>query len=175
MKTGRLVQKLQRVGVPQRAIREPDRDRIPVVLHGKGRVALVSRPIAIAAAIATQAAVSPIVFGRTRRLTGRSVLSPPLRRCSSSRNRSATRPSEPRHHPVAGVDAQAAIDASEVRSFPNVDADRTYCCALAAIDTVARRLALEPQLGGLLGGRPLLAAIIAIVDGVGFRIPDRAL
>ncbi len=48
---------------------------------------------------------------------------------------------ELRHHIVAGVDAQPALDAAEAGAVANIDAGRADMHALQAIDAVAGRLA----------------------------------
>src|SRR5262249_23816211 len=54
----------------------------------------------------------------------------------------AGRATDLRHHGVAGVDAQATLDAAEIGAATDVDPGRAGVDALVAIDAVARRLAL---------------------------------
>ena len=54
------------------------------------------------------------------------------------------------HHRVAGVDAQAALDAAEIGAVADIDAGRADMHALQAVDAVAGRLALRAQCRGLL-------------------------
>src|SRR5581483_8963227 len=54
------------------------------------------------------------------------------------------RPGEPDHDLVAGVDAEAAVDALDLRAVANVDAHRADHDALVAVDAVA---AAGPALG----------------------------
>ena len=68
------------------------------------------------------------------------------------------------HDIVAGVDAQAAHDAFELRAVADVDAGRAHGDALVTIDAVAGRQALVAQLLGLLHRGARLAAVIAIGD-----------
>src|SRR5690606_5216698 len=49
----------------------------------------------------------------------------------------SARPADLRHHAVAGVDAQRAGDAADLRSLADVDAGRADRDALIAIDAVA--------------------------------------
>ena len=69
-----------------------------------------------------------------------------------------------RHHGVAGVDAQPALDAAEVRAVADVDAGRADVDALVAVDAVARGLALRPQHGVALHRAARLAAVVAVGD-----------
>src|SRR5208282_6859519 len=59
-------------------------------------------------------------------------------------------PADLLHHGIAGIDAQAALDAFELRAVADVDAGRTDRDALITIDAVADMLAESTQLGGLL-------------------------
>ncbi len=74
------------------------------------------------------------------------------------------RAAELRHHRVAGVDAQAALDAAEIGAVADIDAGRADVHALQAVDAVAGRRALRAQLLGLLGGAARLAAVVAVGD-----------
>ena len=55
------------------------------------------------------------------------------------------RPTDLRHHGVAGVDAQAALDAAEIGAVADVDPGRTDVHALQTVDAVAGRQALLAQ------------------------------
>jgi len=68
------------------------------------------------------------------------------------------------HHRVAGVDAQAALDAAQLRALADVDADRTDRDALHAVDAVARRLACGARARGVLDRQARLAAVAAVGD-----------
>ena len=68
------------------------------------------------------------------------------------------------HDGVAGVDAEAALDAAELRALANVDAGRAGRDALMAVDAVAGRLARRLRLGGFLQGHPRFAAVAAVAD-----------
>ena len=74
------------------------------------------------------------------------------------------RPAELLHDVVAGVDAQAALDAAEIGAVADVDAGRADVHALQAVDAVAGRLAVGAQLLGLLDRAARLAAVVAVGD-----------
>ena len=74
------------------------------------------------------------------------------------------RPADLRHHRVASVDAQPALDAAEIGTAADIDAGRTDVHALQAIDAVAGRLAVLMQRRGLLQRGARLAAIVTIGD-----------
>src|SRR5262249_44952702 len=68
------------------------------------------------------------------------------------------------HDAVAGVDAQPALDAAELRAFADVDAGRAYRDALVAVDAVACGKALGAKLFRLLERIAWLAAVPPIGD-----------
>src|SRR4029078_13188112 len=74
------------------------------------------------------------------------------------------RPADLGHDVVAGVDAEPALDAFELRPVADVDAGRADRDALIAVDAVADLLAERAQLGRLLHRGALLAAVVAIGD-----------
>ena len=74
------------------------------------------------------------------------------------------RPVDLGHHRVAGVDAQAALDAAELRALADVDAGRADRDALMAVDAVAGRLAGGVRPRGVLDRQARLAAVAAIGD-----------
>ena len=74
------------------------------------------------------------------------------------------RPLDLGHHRVAGVDAQAALDAAELRALADVDPRRADRDALHAIDAVAGRLAVRVGLRRVFHRHARLAAIEAIGD-----------
>ena len=80
------------------------------------------------------------------------------------------------HHRVAGVDAEAALDAAELGALANVDAGRADGDALHAVDAIARGLSMRMRFRGVLHRHARLAAIAAIGDvervGVGQRRLD---
>ena len=73
-------------------------------------------------------------------------------------------PADLRHHGVAGVDAEAALDAVELGSVADVDAGRAHGDALIAIDAVADRFAERAQLVRLLQRRARFTAIVFVGD-----------
>src|SRR5271165_5865127 len=58
------------------------------------------------------------------------------------------RPMDFGHHRIAGVDAEAALDAANLRTFADVDPRRADGDALKAVDAVARGLAVRMRLDG---------------------------
>ena len=68
------------------------------------------------------------------------------------------------HHRIAGVDAEAALDAAELRALADVDSSGTDGDALVAVDAVAGGLPMRMRLGGVLHRHARLAAIEAIGD-----------
>ncbi len=68
------------------------------------------------------------------------------------------------HDGVAGVDAQAALNAAKLRALADIDACRTDCDALAAIDAIAGRRARRARGRRLFERHARLAAIITIGD-----------
>ena len=73
-------------------------------------------------------------------------------------------PADLGHDGVAGVDAQPALDAAELRAVADVDAGRADVHALQAVDAVAGGQALAPQRRAFLHRAARLAAIVAIGD-----------
>ena len=74
------------------------------------------------------------------------------------------RPADLLHDGVAGIDAQPALDAFELRAVADIDAGRADIHALPAIDAIAGGKTFEPKLFALLDGGARLAAVVAIGD-----------
>ena len=70
------------------------------------------------------------------------------------------RPADLRHHGVAGVDAQAALDAVHLQPVTDVDAGRAGGDALAAVDAVAGGRPLARRAALLLAEAARLAAVV---------------
>ena len=76
----------------------------------------------------------------------------------------AGRPADLLHHGVAGIDAEAALDAAELGAIADIDAGRTDGDALIAVDAVAGLLAERAQIVRLLDRGARLAAVIFVGD-----------
>src|SRR5262249_23630057 len=74
------------------------------------------------------------------------------------------RPANLVHHGVAGVDAEAALNASELCAIPNVDAGWADSHTLIAIDAIASLLTERTQVYCLLDRTARLAAVVFIGD-----------
>src|SRR5205085_5372514 len=68
------------------------------------------------------------------------------------------------HYGVAGIDAQAALDAIELRAVADVNASRADGDTLIAIDAVADRLSTRSQFVRLLQRGPLFTALVLVGD-----------
>src|SRR5216684_3069340 len=73
-------------------------------------------------------------------------------------------PADLLHDGIAGIDAQAALDAVELRAVTDIDPGRADGNALIAIDAVAGGFAGCPQLVRLLQRRALFAAVVFVGD-----------
>src|SRR5450631_4097736 len=73
-------------------------------------------------------------------------------------------PADLLHHGIAGIDAEAALDAVELRAVADIDPGRADGNALIAIDAVAGGFAGCPQLVRLLQRRALFAAVVFVGD-----------
>src|SRR3954454_21610310 len=157
-----LVEQPHRVGIADRAVAEPDRDRVAVVQHvdieqaaGRQRIDHDATDRRDDRAVGDGASPDDAVDRRLAFLAALDVdvvvvADQPLR------------PADLGHHVVAGVDAEPALDAFELRSIADVDAGRTHGDALITVDAVADLLAERAQLGRLLDRGTLLAAIVTI-------------
>src|SRR5581483_10085925 len=85
------------------------------------------------------------------------------------------RPPDLAHHRIAGVDAEAALDAAQTRAVADVDSGRADGNALVAVDAVAGRLSPEARRGGLLDRHARLAVIEAVADVEGILVGERRL
>src|SRR6185312_13057488 len=65
---------------------------------------------------------------------------------------------------VAGVDAEAALDAVELRAVADIDSGRTNGDALIAIDAVAGDFSERAQFVRLLQGGALFTAVVFVGD-----------
>src|SRR5207302_4796594 len=74
------------------------------------------------------------------------------------------RPANFRHHGIAGVDAQAALDAAEARAVANVDPGRAHGDALVAVYAIADALAAVPRRYRFFQRHALLASVATIGD-----------
>src|SRR5262245_23483182 len=87
----------------------------------------------------------------------------------------ARRPADLGHDRVAGVDAEPALDASEVGPVADVDTGGADVDALIAIDAVAGPLAARAQSRALLDRAARLAPVVAIGDVEGLLVGERGL
>src|ERR1700722_16995937 len=73
-------------------------------------------------------------------------------------------PADLLHYRIAGVDAEAALDAAELCAIAYIYACRTYGDALIAIDAIAGGFAERPQFVRLLQRRALFPAVVFVGD-----------
>lgn len=156
----RLVEELHSVGIAQRAVGQANGNGIPVVLdrqHRRGR----RRERKADHAGKREAGYRQAYGLRPQHTIARRFLpSPSFDVGPAFVVYQPSLAAQLGHHAVAGIDAETAVDAGEIRAFADVDPDRANRDALAAVDAIARWLALPPQFGGLLRGDTLLAAVV---------------
>ena len=159
-----LVQQANRIGVADRSVAQLHRDRIAVVQH----VDVEQRPRqqGVQHDRADRGDQGGVDDGARphdavdRRLAGLTALDVDVVVVADQ----AGFPADLRHHGIAGIDAEAALDAVELRAVTDIDAGRTHRDALIAIDAVAGDSAERPQFVRLLQRGARFAAVVFVGD-----------
>src|SRR5208282_213801 len=79
------------------------------------------------------------------------------------------------HHGVAGVDAEAALDAAKLRAFANIDAGGADGDTLHAVDAIAGGFAVRARAGRVLQRLARLAAVNPVCDVKSVRVCESSL
>src|SRR6266700_6265808 len=159
-----LVQQTNRVGIADRSAAQPDRDRVAVMqdvdVEQRARQQGVEHDRADDGddgAVDDRARTDDTVDLRL-------AFAAPLDVDVVVVPDQALRPADFLHHGVAGIDAEPALDAFELRTVADIDAGRADRDALITIDAIADLLALRAQFRGLFHREAGLTPIVLIID-----------
>src|SRR6266576_3047279 len=141
-----LVQQANRIGITNRSVAQSHRDRIAVVQHvdveqrsGQQRIQHERANAGDHGGVDDGARPDE---AENFRLAGLPAVNIDIVVVSDQ----AGFPADLLHHGIAGIDAQAALDAAELSAIADIDSSRTDGDALIAIDAVAGGFARCPQL-----------------------------